>query len=82
MCTTSTEYKTITIVVLMVKSGMDPHMISRDFGQSRMVGLLGFPFGAEVSWLNRLVGAGDSMGSCPIGAGDSLWCSAIRAGVS
>jgi hypothetical protein len=32
MCTTSTECKTVMVAVLMVKSGMDPHMISRDFG--------------------------------------------------
>jgi hypothetical protein len=32
MCTTSTECKTVIIAVLMVKSGMDPHMISQDFG--------------------------------------------------
>jgi hypothetical protein len=32
MCTTSTECKTILIVVLTVKSGMDPHMISQDSG--------------------------------------------------
>jgi hypothetical protein len=32
MCTTSVECKTIIIAVLMVKSGMDPHMISGDFG--------------------------------------------------
>jgi hypothetical protein len=28
MCTTSIDYKTIIIVVLTVKSGMDSHMIS------------------------------------------------------
>jgi hypothetical protein len=28
MCTTSAEWKTIITVVLMVMSGMDPHMIS------------------------------------------------------
>jgi hypothetical protein len=28
MCTTSTECKTVITVVLMVMSGMDPHMIS------------------------------------------------------
>jgi hypothetical protein len=36
---------------------------------SRMVGLLGVPIGVGISWSNRLVGAEDSMGSCPIGAG-------------
>jgi hypothetical protein len=34
-----------------------------------MVGLLGVPIGVGISWSNRLVGAEDSMGSCPIGAG-------------
>jgi hypothetical protein len=29
MCTTSAECKTVITVVLMVMSGMDPHMISR-----------------------------------------------------
>jgi hypothetical protein len=29
MCTTSAESKTVITVVLMVMSGMDPHMISR-----------------------------------------------------
>jgi hypothetical protein len=28
MCTTSAEYKTVMTAVLMVMSGMDPHMIS------------------------------------------------------
>jgi hypothetical protein len=32
MCTTSVECKTVIIVMLTVKSGMDPHMISQDFG--------------------------------------------------
>jgi hypothetical protein len=32
MCTTTIECKTVIIVVLTVKSGMDPHMISEDFG--------------------------------------------------
>jgi hypothetical protein len=32
MCTTSVECKTIIIAVLMVKSGMYPHMINQDFG--------------------------------------------------
>jgi hypothetical protein len=49
MCTTSAECKTIITVVLMVKSSMDPHMISRDIGCSGMVGLFGFPVGAGIS---------------------------------
>jgi hypothetical protein len=32
MCTTTIECKIIMIAVLMVKSGMDPHMISWDTG--------------------------------------------------
>jgi hypothetical protein len=32
MYTTSAEYKTVMTDMLTVKSGMDPHMISRDFG--------------------------------------------------
>jgi hypothetical protein len=31
MCTTSVECKTVIIVMLMVMSGMDPHMISGTF---------------------------------------------------
>jgi hypothetical protein len=32
MCTTSAVCKTVITAMLMVKSGMDPHMISRDVG--------------------------------------------------
>jgi hypothetical protein len=32
MCTTSAECKTVIIAMLMVKSGMDPHMISQNSG--------------------------------------------------
>jgi hypothetical protein len=32
MCKTSVECKIVITAVLMVKSGMDPHMISRDSG--------------------------------------------------
>src|ERR1041384_8766836 len=32
MCTTSAECKTVITAVLTVKSGMDPHMISWEFG--------------------------------------------------
>jgi hypothetical protein len=31
-CTTSAEYKTVITVVLMIMSGMDPHMISGNTG--------------------------------------------------
>jgi hypothetical protein len=38
-CTTSAEYKTIITAVLMVMSGMDPHMISGKpgFGWSKLI---------------------------------------------
>jgi hypothetical protein len=41
MCTTSAECKTIITAVLMVMSGMDPHMISGnlEFGWVGLVGL-------------------------------------------
>jgi hypothetical protein len=32
MCTISVECKTVITAVLTVKSDMDPHMISQDFG--------------------------------------------------
>jgi hypothetical protein len=32
MCTTSTKCKVVITAALMVKSGMDPHLISWDFG--------------------------------------------------
>jgi hypothetical protein len=32
MCTTSIECKSVITIVLMVKSGMDPHMINRYSG--------------------------------------------------
>jgi hypothetical protein len=32
MCTTSVEYKTVITVMLMVMSGMDPHLISGNPG--------------------------------------------------
>jgi hypothetical protein len=32
MCTTSVECKTVIIVMLMVMSNMDPHMISENLG--------------------------------------------------
>jgi hypothetical protein len=35
MCTTSAECKIVIIVMLMVKSGMDPYMISQDSGSFR-----------------------------------------------
>jgi hypothetical protein len=47
-----------------------------------LVRLLGFLGGARISWLNRLIGAEDSVGSYPVGAGDSLSCCLVRARVS
>jgi hypothetical protein len=32
MCTTSVKCKIVITTILTVKSGMDPHMISQDFG--------------------------------------------------
>jgi hypothetical protein len=40
LCTTSVESQTIMTAVLMVKSGMDPHMISGNLGRFDLVGLL------------------------------------------
>jgi hypothetical protein len=45
MCTTSTECKTVIIAMLMVMSGMDPHMIS-----GTRVGLVKLGL---VSWLGQ-----------------------------
>jgi hypothetical protein len=39
-CTTSTECKTVIIAVLMVMSGIDPHMISGNLGRFGLVGLV------------------------------------------
>jgi hypothetical protein len=39
-CTTFTECKTVITVVLMVMSGMDPHMISGNLGWCGLVGLV------------------------------------------
>jgi hypothetical protein len=41
MCTTSTECKTVITVVLMVMSGMDPHMISGNLGWFFVMSWLG-----------------------------------------
>jgi hypothetical protein len=45
-----------------------------------MVLLLEFLVGAEISWLNRPVGDGDSVGSSPVGAGYPLSCYPVGAG--
>jgi hypothetical protein len=80
MCITYVECKIVITIVLMVKSGMDPHMISQDFGWFGR--LLGFLVGAGISWLNRPVGARDSVGSYPVEAGDSLLFNSVGTGVS
>jgi hypothetical protein len=41
MCTTSTECKTIITAVLMLMSGMDPHMISENLGWVFVMSWLG-----------------------------------------
>jgi hypothetical protein len=70
MCTTSAECKTIITVMLMVMSGLYPHMISQDFGFGLvLVRLLGFLVGAKISWLNHPIGVGDSLSFYPVGAG-------------
>jgi hypothetical protein len=40
MCTTFVECKTIITVVLMVMSGMDPHMITRNWDRFGLVWLV------------------------------------------
>jgi hypothetical protein len=47
-----------------------------------MVGLLGVPVVAGISWSNHLVGARDSVWSCLVGAGDSLSFYPVGARVS
>jgi hypothetical protein len=44
--------------------------------------VLGFLVGARISWLNHPVGAGDSVGSCPVGARYPLSCYPVGAGCS
>jgi hypothetical protein len=47
-----------------------------------IVWLLGFPVGAGISWLNRLVGARDYVGCYPVGAGDTFLPYTVGARVS
>jgi hypothetical protein len=72
MCATSVDCKTVITDVLMVKSGMYPHMISWDFGWFGISSVVSFPVGAGISWSNHPVGARDSVGSYPVEVGDSL----------
>jgi hypothetical protein len=57
MCTTSAEYKTVIIVVLMVISGMDPHMISGNLGWVFVKSQLGC---VEVGFIRLWVGHGET----------------------
>jgi hypothetical protein len=50
-CTTSAECKTVVTVMLMVMSGMDPHMIS---------GNTGFGWVVEVDFIRLWVGHGET----------------------
>jgi hypothetical protein len=54
MCTTSTECKNVIIVVLMVMSSMDPHMISGN------PGFVWFGWFVEVDFIRLWVGHGET----------------------
>jgi hypothetical protein len=58
MCTTSTEYKTVITAMLMVMSGMDPHMISGNLGQVFLKSWLGC---VEVSFIRLWVSHGETL---------------------
>jgi hypothetical protein len=58
MCTTSTEYKTVITAMLMVMSGMDPHMISGNLGQVFLKSWLGC---VEVSFIRLRVSHGETL---------------------
>jgi hypothetical protein len=53
MCTTSAECKTVITAVLMVMSGMDPHMISGNPG-------FGLGWFVEVDLIRLWVGHGET----------------------
>jgi hypothetical protein len=57
MCTTSAECKTVITAVLMVMSGMDPHMISWNL-RWIWFGLVGF---VEVGFFRLLVDHGETL---------------------
>jgi hypothetical protein len=57
MCTTSAEYKTVITVVLMVISGMFPHMISGNLGWVFVKSQLGC---VEVGFIRFWVGHGET----------------------
>jgi predicted anti-sigma-YlaC factor YlaD len=56
-CTTSVECKTIIIAVLMVMSGMDPHMISGNLGWVMVKFWLGY---VEVDFIRLWVDHGET----------------------
>jgi hypothetical protein len=58
MCTTSTEYKTVITAMLMVMSGMDPHMIIGNLGQVFLKSWLGC---VEVSFIRLWVSHGETL---------------------
>jgi hypothetical protein len=57
MCTTSVECKTVTTAVLMVMSGVDPHMISENLGWVFVKSQLGY---VEVGFIRLWVGHGET----------------------
>jgi hypothetical protein len=57
-CTTSTEYKTVITVVLMVMSGMDPHMISGTWNGCSVKSLVGM---CRTGFTRLWVGHGETM---------------------
>jgi hypothetical protein len=56
-CTTSTECKTVIAAVLMVISGMDPHMISGNMGYVFVKSRLGC---VKVGFIRLWVGHGET----------------------
>jgi hypothetical protein len=71
MCTTSVECKTVITAVLMVTSGMDPHMIS---------GNLGWVFLSSLGWVVSkwiLLGCG----SVTVRLHDAIKASSLRSRV-
>jgi hypothetical protein len=56
-CTTSAECKTVIIVMLMVMSGMDPHMISGNLGWVLVKSWLG---GVKVGFVRLWVDHGET----------------------
>jgi predicted ATP-dependent Lon-type protease len=57
MCTTSAGCKTVITAVLMVMSGMDPHMISGNLRWVLVKSLVGF---VEVGFFRLWVGHGET----------------------